>query len=77
MEHLPIQHPQGGSEEKMETNIQFSDGFVMTADNYLKIKKGILEVLKNELPAEAQTVEIIGYALRGIVDDLSSVQIKL
>lgn len=61
----------------METNIQFSDGFVMTADNYLKIKKGILEVLKNELPAEAQTVEIIGYTLRGIIDDLSSIQIKL
>lgn len=66
-----------GVKKKMETNIQFSDGFVMTADNYLKIKKAILEVLKNELPTEAQTVEIIEHTLKEIIDDLNNIQIKL
>lgn len=61
----------------METNIQFSDGFVLTADRYLKIKNDILEVLKNELPNEAQTLEIIGHTLKEIVDDLNNIQIKL
>ena len=49
----------------------------MTAGNYLKIKKAILEVLKNELPTEAQTVEIIEHTLKEIIDDLNNIQIKL
>lgn len=61
----------------MKTNIQFSDGFVMTVDNYLKIKKRILDLLKNELPEEAQTVEIIRQTLTEIVDDLNNIPIKL
>lgn len=61
----------------MKSNIQFSNGFVLTADRYLKIKKDILEVLKNELPNEAQTLEIIGHTLKEIVDDLDNIQIKL
>ena len=61
----------------MKTNIQFSDGFVMTVDNYLQIKKRILDLLKNELPEEAQTVEIIRQTLTEIVDDLNNIPIKL
>ena len=61
----------------MKSNIQFSNGFVLTVDRYLKIKKDILEVLKNELPTEAQTVEIIEHTLKEIIDDLNNIQIKL
>lgn len=61
----------------MKSNIQFSNGFVLTVDRYLKIKKDILEVLKNELPNEAQTLEIIRHTLEEIVSDLNNIQIKL
>lgn len=53
------------------------NGYIFESDEYEKIKKGLFDVLKKELPEKTQTQEVISYIFEKIVEDISSLQIKL
>lgn len=52
-------------------------GYFLDYEKYQKIKSGVYEVLKKELPNEAQTVEVLSSILSQIKEDLEKLNVKL
>ena len=64
-------------EEKGFAVVRFNNGFKLYTGTRENIVKRVFKAIKEGLPSEALTPEIIGYLLRECIKEIQSIEVKL